>query len=68
MKTAKVLAGILLILLLADTVFMIIALFKGNMPLIYTAGTILVLLFILSFIVIQNNKKAAKENDGENAV
>jgi len=68
MKTAKVLAGILLILLLADTVFMIIALFKGNMPLIYTAGTILVLLFILSFIVIQNNKKAVKENDGENAV
>ncbi len=63
-----VLARILLILLLADTVFMIIALFKGNMPLIYTAGTILVLLFILSFIVIQNNKKAVKENDGENAV
>ena len=63
MRSFRGLARILLVLLFADTIFMVVSLFKGNVPLIYIAGTILVLLFLVSFFVIQNSKKNTKNED-----
>ena len=68
MKNPLIQARILIGLLLLDTIFMIIALFLGSLPLFYIGGAILVVLIIFSLIVIRIAKKMrdeAKEGEEE---
>ena len=67
MKNPVLLARILIVLLVLNTVFMIISLFMGSLSLFYIGGALLVILVILSTMLIQTMKKQLrkKEEDKE---
>ena len=66
MKNPLIQARILIVLLLLDTIFMIVALFLGSLPLFYIGGSVLVILIIYSLLVIKAAKKMQNEaKEGE---
>ncbi len=66
MKNPLIQARILIVLLLLDTIFMIVALFLGSLPLFFIGGSVLVILIIFSLLVIKAAKKMQKEaKEGE---
>ena len=66
MKNPLIQARILIVLLLLDTIFMIVALFLGSLPLFYIGGSVLVILIIFSLLVIKAAKKMQNEaKEGE---
>ena len=66
MKNPLIQARILIALLLLDTIFMIVALFLGSLPLFYIGGSVLVILIIFSLLVIKAAKKMQNEaKEGE---
>ena len=63
MKNPLIQARILIVLLFLDTIFMIVALFLGSLPLFYAGGAVLVILIIFSLMVIKAAKKIRKDTN-----
>ena len=63
MKNPLIQAMILIVLLFLDTIFMIVALFLGSLPLFYAGGAVLVILIIFSLMVIKAAKKIRKDTN-----